>query len=233
MSHQLRAIGIAGLLSGALWLGNGALASATPVMPNGGGEPSLATPGGILDTLYGLGNLTRMDDSVDQLWGDTGIAHVLVVAKYSGYTQTFGYLPGASGGALVPLVTLSGNGPVVGTEITFTVDQSTADFRWGDDPNGTAVAPGLWSAREDENSDRLDHMVTWLITGNAGRPGNILGAFVVGFEDLPGLGDADYNDLVVLVWGVTDAPLVPAPATLTLVGAMVLSSACWRLRFRA
>src|SRR5689334_11323026 len=97
MSHKIRAIGFAAVLSAAVWLGSGELAGATPVMPNGGGEPSLATPGGILDTLYGLGNLTRMDDSVDQLWGNTGIAHVLVVEKYSGYTQTFGYLPGASG----------------------------------------------------------------------------------------------------------------------------------------
>jgi len=200
-------------------------------MPSGGGELSLATSGGILDTLYGLGNLTRMDDAVDQLWGNTGVAHVLVVEKDSGYTQTFGYLPGGSGGIFVPLMTLTGSGPVTGSEITFTIDQSTADFRWGDDPNGAGVAPGLWSAREDENSDRLDHMVTWLITGNAGHAGNILGAYVIGFEDLPGLGDADYNDLVVLVWGVTDAPIVPAPATLMLVAMTVLSGAGWR-RFR-
>src|SRR5262249_55265194 len=163
-----------------------------------------------------------------QLWGNAEIAHVLVVEKYSGYAQTFGYLAGVSGGSFVPLVTISGSGPVAGSEITFTTEESTADFRWGIDPNGAAVAPGLWSAREDENSDHRDHMVTWLITGNAGRPDNIIGAFVIGFEDLPGLGDADYNDLVVLVWGVTDAPLVSAPSTLMLMGAMVLGGACWR-----
>lgn len=219
------------MLSGALVIAAGGSAQATPVLPNPGGEPSLATPGGTLDTLYGLGNLTRMDDSVDQLWGNTGIAHVLVVATYSGYTQTFGYLLGESGGAFVPLVSVAGSGPIAGPEITFTVDESGADFRWGNDPNGLGIAPALWSAREDENIDHRDHMVTWLITGNDGRPNNILGAFVVGFEDLPGLGDADYNDLVVLVWGVTDAPILPAPASVVLLVVGAAGAACQR-RFR-
>jgi uncharacterized protein DUF4114 len=224
------------LVSGALWLGSIGWAGATPVMPNMGGEPSLVIQAGILDTLYGLGNLTRMDDSLDLLWGNTGIAHVLVVAKYSGYDQTFGYLAGESGGDFVPLVTVSGNGYVSGGEITFSIDQSTADFRWGNDPYGLGGTPGLWSALADENADGRDHMVTWMITGNAGHPNNILGAFVVGFEDLPGLGDADYNDLVVLVWGVTDGPItgplaVPLPASLMLIAASVLGGAGWS-RFR-
>jgi hypothetical protein len=235
MRNRTRSVGIAVLVSTALWLGSTGWAGATPVMPNMGGEPSLAIQGGILDTLYGLGNLTRMDDSLDLRWGNTGIAHVLVVAKYSGYDQTFGYLAGESGGDFVPLVTVSGNGYVSGTEITFTIDQSTADFRWGDDPNGLGGTPGLWSARENENADARDHMVTWMITGNAGHPNNILGAFVVGFEDLPGLGDADYNDLVVLVWGVTDGPIGPLavslPASLMLVAASLLGGAGWS-RFR-
>lgn len=235
MRNNARSIGAAVLLSSVLWLGSAGGAGATPVMPNMMGEPSLAIAGGILDTLYGLGNLTRMDDSLDLIWGNTGIAHVLVVAKYSGYTQTFGYMAGEEGGAFVPLVTVAGDGYVSGTEITFTSDQSTAEFRWGNDPNGLGGTPGLWSAREDENPDGRDHMVTWMITGNAGRPNNIIGAFVVGFEDLPRLGDADYNDLVVLVWGVTDGPVgalaIPLPASLMLLAASVLGGAGWS-RFR-
>lgn len=235
MRNGLRSAAAAVVMGSALWLGSASFASGTPVMPNMGGEPSLAIQGGILDALYGLGNLTRMDDSVDLLWGNTGIAHVMVVAKYSGYDQTFGYLAGESGGVFVPLVTLSGNGYISSSEITFTIEQSTADFRWGNDPNGLGGTPGMWSAREDENYDGRDHMVTWMITGNASRPNNILGAFVVGFEDLPGLGDADYNDLVVLAWGVTDGPIgalaVSLPGSLMLVGASVLGGAGWS-RFR-
>src|SRR4029453_14636084 len=99
MGRRYRANGMAILLSGALLIADVGRSGATPILPNGGGEPSLATTGGILDTLYGLENLTRMDDAVDQLWGNTGLAHVLVVAKYSAYPQLFGYLTGANGGA--------------------------------------------------------------------------------------------------------------------------------------
>jgi uncharacterized protein DUF4114 len=226
MENTLR-LGMAVLLGSSLWLAGG-LASATTILPNSGGEPSLATPGGILDSLYSLGNLTRMDDSLDQKWENTGLAHVVVVAKYAGYSQTLGYLPGDTGAVFVPLLTVTDTGAIDGTEITFTSDESGADFRWGDDPNGGAVAPGLYSAREDGNADLRDHMVTWLITGNDGHPGNRLGAYVVAFEDLFGLGDRDYNDLVVLVWGVTDGPLVPAPASLLLVAVAMVGGGCWR-----
>ena len=237
MRQTLR-VGMAALLGCSFWLAD-SLASATTVLPNPGEEPSLATEGGLLDSLYGLGNLTRMDDSLDQKWGNTGLAHVLVVAQYAGYSQTFGYLPGDTGSAFVPLVTVTATGLIDGAEVTFTIDESGADFRWGDDPNGAGVAPGLWSAREDHNSDLKDHMVTWQITGTEGHPDNRLGAFVVAFEDLFGLGDRDYNDLVVLVWGVTDGPivpaqptqLVPAPPSLLLVGIAMVGGACWR-RFR-
>jgi hypothetical protein len=37
------------------------------------------------------------------------------------------------------------------------------------------------------------------ITGTTGHPGITLGAFVTAFENLPGGGDRDYNDLVVEV----------------------------------
>jgi len=232
MTKMLR-LGIAALLGGSVWLAGGMASASTNVLANSSGEWSVATPGGLLDSLYGLDNLTRMDDSLDQMWGNTGLAHALVVAKYAGYSQTFGYLPGETGDVFVPLVTVTSTGLIDGTEVTFTIDESGADFRWGDDPNGAGVAPGLWTAREDANADLQDHMVAWLISGNAARPGNRLGAFVIAFEDLFGLGDRDYNDLVVLVWGVTDGPLdVPMPASLWLVGLAMVGGGCWR-RLRA
>ena len=51
-------------------------------------------------------------------------------------------------------------------------------------------------------------MVTWKILGT--------GNFVVAWEDLPGLGDKDYNDLVVQVNGA--ALPSPEPGTLLLLG---------------
>lgn len=229
--RERRGWALAVLLGGLFLLSGPGTASATDVFRNEQGEPSLAVAGGLLDSLYGLGNLTRMDDAVDQKWGNDGLAHVLVLAKHAGYSQTFGYITGDSGGEFVPLVTVTGDGLLSLGEITFTIVESGAGFRWGMDPNGAGVAPDIWSVRESENADHQDHVVTWMITGNQGRAGNRLGAFVIGFEDLYGLGDRDYNDLVVLVWGVTDGPLVPGPASLLLVGAAVLGGGCWR-RFR-
>ncbi|MGB5517580.1 MAG: DUF4114 domain-containing protein, partial [Gammaproteobacteria bacterium] len=59
------------------------------------------------------------------------------------------------------------------------------------------------------NSDNgADHMVSWRITG-----GKYAGDLVMAWEDLPHLGDRDYNDLVLRVSGVT---AVPVPATVWL-----------------
>ena len=198
-----------------LWLSAVAMAAPTVVMP-GQGEPSLATPGGILDGLYGLGNLTRMDDSIDQVWGNLGVAETIPRAKYAGYMQQVGYLTGTSGGVFVPVLEVVGSGLLHVGSATFTVAQSGERFRWADDPNGAGGAPGLWSSIAGENDGGgLDHMVTWMITAGAGHPGNHLGAFVVAFEDLEGLGDRDYNDFVREVRGVSDGP-VPQPGGLAL-----------------
>ena len=76
-------------------------AAFTPISPAPPGELSLIGSGGILDTLYGLGNLQRISDSFigDQLWQLTGSgATAMAVAKFSGFTHTFGVIPGSSGG---------------------------------------------------------------------------------------------------------------------------------------
>jgi hypothetical protein len=64
------------------------------------------------------------------------------------------------------------------------------------------------------NRDRVDHAAILL---------SPLGGVIVGFEDLRGGGDLDYNDLIVHVAGVTP---IPAPGALLLAGlgtALVLS----------
>jgi hypothetical protein len=188
-------------------------AYSTTVLPSGGGELSLATPGGILDQLYGLANVVRVDDSLDQHWQNLGSATVLPKAKYAGYSQSLGYVK--AGGVFVPLFSITGGGLLTGLQAQFTVGESGVDFGWGDDPNGSTQAPGLFRDVESANADGLDHMVTYLIVGNAGHAGNHLGAYVIAFEDLLWGGDRDYNDLVVEVRGVANAA-VPAPAALTL-----------------
>ncbi|MET0849648.1 MAG: DUF4114 domain-containing protein [Candidatus Rokuibacteriota bacterium] len=236
MRHALRTTIAAALASAALCLAGGGEATATTIMPNPGGEPSLATAGGILDSLYGLSNLTRIDDGSDQLWTNIGTIEVTAVAKYSAYSQLFGYLPGESGGTFVPLFSVAPDGLLPGLSGSFTVADSGPIFRWADDPNGAGTAPGLWSSLESGNGDsHLDHMVTFQITGAAGHPGNALGAFVIAFEDFSGGGDRDYNDLVIearmIAPSLTTA--VPAPGSLALLAAALVlggSSAWWRRR---
>ena len=85
-----------------------------------------------------------------------------------------------------------------------------------------------WSSATGDNAimpvgfyrDGLDHMVTWEITGNAGHAGNVVGNYVVAWEEgsdheRSGGFDRDYNDLVVEVSGVTP---IPEPATVVLLG---------------
>ena len=236
MRHALRTTITAALASAALCLSGVGEAAATTIQLNPGGEPSLATPGGILDTLYGLSNLTRIDDESDQLWDNPGTIEATALAKYSSYSQAFGYLPGDSGGSFVELFSVTADGQQSSTPISFTIATSGAIFRWADDPNGAETAPGFWSSFQDDNGDGLDHMVTFQITGTAGHSGNTLGAYVLAFEDLPGGGDNDYNDLVVEVRMIAP-PLttaVPAPGSLALLAvALVLGGgSAWLSRRR-
>lgn len=187
-----------------------AKAALTPISSAPSGELSLLGSGGILDALYGLSNLQRIGDSFkgNQLWELTsGAGSVTAVAKFAGFNQEFGVVPDANGGTFMSLFTVSANiDPLGGPGPSILLPTTlTGPFRFANDPSG---AP-LWSSRQSDNSDGgLDHMVAWKIIGT--------GNFVLAWEDLAGLGDKDYNDLVVEVRGA--APATPEPGTLLLVG---------------
>lgn len=182
-------------------------AAFTVVNPASGSELNLEGAGGILDILYGWGNVTRIDDSFDQIWWEWN-GGAVARAKYAGDNHLIGYTQGVAGG--VPtLSATSGSGfGVVGSFLfNFTPNDNLRfnlkDLRTGD----------VWSSRVAENFLAEDHMVSYLI--NAGQS---VGNYVIAWEDLPSTAptsDFDYNDMVIEVNHVHP---VPEPTALVLLG---------------
>jgi len=196
-------------------LGGGTAAAATTGIEPGPETP-LAAPGGILDQLYGLDNLRRIDDDVDQIWSPAS-GSATAVAKLADFTQDVGYIPdlngnGFSDDSFVPLFSVPGSTDGIGLGgPSGNLNSGEAVFVWALNPSG---AP-QWTSRPSENSDGLDHMVTWEIIGGAG---NNIGNWVIAWEDLAGGGDRDFNDIVV---EANVAP-VPVPAAVWLFGSGLL-----------
>ncbi len=192
-----------------------------------------ASAGGILDTLYGLSNLQRVDDygvlPNDQIWFNPDTRTATAKAKFAGFAHDFGYIPDTNGNgffeeAVVPIFSLGGNiNMILSSGPSGNLTGGPVNLLWTLKPSGA----DLWTSLQSENSDTLDHMVTWLITGGVG---NIVGNYVIGWEDLNGGGDRDFNDLVV---EVTAGPSpVPEPATMLLVGCGLLGLAGFRRKFK-
>jgi len=204
-----------------------ALAYTTPIYyPNY--EVWLDKTNGILDTLYGLNNVQRIEDNYDQVWYNPN-GHARAEAKYAGYTQNFGYINGDTN-TFTALFNVTANGYLNGDPNAPMTHYFTGYyFRFADDPSGSP----LWSSLQSENSGgNNDHMVTWKIIGNVGKPAyadNVIGNYVIAWEDL-NLGDADYNDLVVEVHGVSPTTPTPEPATLSLLGLGLLGLFGFRKR---
>jgi hypothetical protein len=181
----------------------------------------MAGNGSILDQLYGLGNLQRVDDDGDQTWFPAN-GTATVQAKYAAFIQDFGYIPDLNRDGIFDESFMSlfnnvtGNGINLGAP-TAPLNSGNVNFLWALDPSD---AP-LWTSRPSQNSDGLDHMVTWRITD---RPNT----WVIAWEDLPGGGDHDYNDLVV---EVNVAP-VPIPAAILLLGSGLVGLLGVRKKFK-
>ena len=180
-------------------------------------EPDLIGSDGILDNVFGLGNLQRIDDGLDNYWNVVGEdVTVTAVAKYASFSQDFGFIDGNDD--FMSLLYVSS---VEGQSNIFTGADSGSPFRFGLDPSGSP----LLSSNAADNifcgssacMNGQDHMVSWLITG-----GDYAGDFVFAWEDLKHLGDKDYNDLVVRVSGVA---VVPVPAAAWLFGSGLLGLA--------
>ena len=93
-----------------------ASAATTGISP--GPETPLLEAAGILDQVYGLGNLRRVDDDLDQIWFPAN-GDATAVAKFADFTQDVGYIPDLNGDgnfdeSFVSLFTLPGTTDGIG-----------------------------------------------------------------------------------------------------------------------
>jgi hypothetical protein len=196
-------------------------AMAIPLLTPGSGQVTPVSPGNekpvddILTTIMlsdGI-ELARVSDDMDALWALLvgKDATVTARARYAGYNNIFGVIPGTIDDLNLFDDLVDSNGTAVdgsGT-IFVTLPNLSGDFRLAiRTPQGQ-----IWSSLAADNIDGMDHMVTWVDVKDPFH-------YFVAFEDLrfPG-GDGDYNDVVLELHNVVDGPdplSVPEPATLAL-----------------
>ncbi|MHB1037434.1 MAG: PEP-CTERM sorting domain-containing protein [Pirellulales bacterium] len=213
------------ILAAVLGAPSWATAGFTPIGPTDGwhNEPSLLardTSGngtlGILDYLYGLENLTRIDDTLDIYWRQPSPHGVIkaVAAFNANYIGIYVGVYDQAGTfrALFPMPT-----EWHGVEIADgykTSGQATegqwidlvGPLRMGlcvdyDESYKTRYASSLAS----DNPTGVDEMVSFEITGNTGHPNNVVGNYVIGWE-ADSAWDRDYQDEVLELQGFEAAP---------------------------
>lgn len=244
-------IGIISIIAGLLVMMS-APANAALTEPQGADSPSGKVLFKTLDSLYGLDNLTRVDDYdsaiVDQYWAfadEAVTATAIARAKFAGFTHKLGFLPGPEGSKFKSLFNTGrsyfgvfdedGRGPRsrMKKKASFTAEETGPVFRFG---LKILNRPGyVWSSAPSDNvvmpngaaGDGIDHMITFQITGNEGHSGNTVGNYIIAWEDLRADNawcrfDGDYGDLVVEMSGVQPVPEPYSIALFSLAGLALL-----------
>ena len=199
-----------------VWVAASALAGLTPVSGPAAGEmgwsgilEGVYSPGtawalmadgvsysnGVLQALriddFGVGgtldaNLGLAGSAADQVWAGEHVS-VRARGRFAASEQIFGYDVQGDAGGLQELFTVTGSGLNVGGSALLSV-KSTDSLVWVRSGEGST-----WTSAEAQNSDAVDHMISFQLTGL----GDGRNHWLLGFEDLAGLGDRDYNDLVI------------------------------------
>lgn len=208
--------------------------------PQGPDSPSGKVLFKTLDSLYGLDNLTRINDYdsavVDQYWAfadETVTATAIARTKLTGLVHDLGFLPGPKGDKFQSFFN-TGPSPysVFDKEpisknkkkASFTEKETGPIFRFGLE---LFNQPGhIWSSAPCDNiimskdaaCKGIDHMITFQVTGNDGYANNKIGNYIISWENpmannILCHSDGNYGDLLVELSGVQS---IPEPYSITL-----------------
>ncbi|UCE59848.1 MAG: DUF4114 domain-containing protein [Phycisphaerales bacterium] len=148
----------------------------------------------------------------DMIWTD-GIATFEVQARFAGYDQSFGIDTDLTNSVVDhnEVFSVTGSG-YTDTGLSGGASGLHLSGEWAWTRAGSDAGP--WSSNAPDNTDSLDHVVTYLLDPADGKTNETV--WWVFFEDLNNLGDHDYNDLAV---EIRAQPIpVPGAAILGLVG---------------
>jgi hypothetical protein len=167
--------------------------------------------------VFGIARSASRDFTLGMLPGESGGGYTedLNVIGTAGSVE---YLPAADvpasgtgqnlNGDIQASATYAANGMPTFTSI------SSGTFRFAIqcvNPTGCGTPAQTWSSLPTDNSDGLDHMVTWELTGGAVPVGDVW--YIAGFENGT---DGDFNDYLFLFQNVTPSGIAPEPASLIL-----------------
>ncbi|MBN1123831.1 MAG: DUF4114 domain-containing protein [Sedimentisphaerales bacterium] len=155
------------------------------------------------DPLYLLSE-TIGANMTDQAWTD-GTAVVNALARFAGYEQRFGFDQGDGYVEVINVGSQQGWLNITSDVVDFGTDRPWEWIRRG--------SGRTWHSQEGLNSDGLDHLITYSVTGMDDG----FSRWLLCWDDQAGGGDRDFNDLVLEVKAsMPPSMVVPAPGALLL-----------------
>ena len=201
-----------------------------------GGQSSIVD---IIIQDIGLGlSWERVEDPLDNIFtflsNGTTSSSVRGRARYAGYNNTFGAtVDGVYTqllGALTNKTVLTYSGDASFVELEDEILGLTSGQTWK--PTIKTGDGKTYTSDPSDNFNVLDHMVTFKTVNPINdtlTDGFNAFRYIIGFEDLPDLGDEDYNDYVVeILFSAVDN--VPEPTTLALFGIGLIGLGATRRR---